>query len=312
MLDLLIIGASAAGCTAGIYAARRKLNFQIVTDNVGGEVAFAGVVENWPGIQKIHGFELALKFAEHVKSYGATIEEGWRVESITKKENYFIITAKNAGGQEKNYETKAVIVATGIHPRHLKVPGEDEFAHKGVTYCTVCDGPLYKNKITATIGGGNSALESAIMMAEIAQKVYLLTLAHDTAEEKFGFPAGEDVLIEKVKSLPNVEIINGAITYEIFGDTKMKGLKYRDDKGEHEIASDAAMIHVGMVPNSQFLDVEKDKAGQIIINQRCETSTPGIFAAGDVTNLPYKQIGIAAGQGTIAALAAIDYLNKLK
>jgi len=312
MLDLLIIGGAAAGCSAAVYAARRNLNFKIVTDNIGGEVALSGQVENWPGIKSIQGFELAKQFAEHVKAYGVEIDEGWRVESALKKDGHFVITAKNAKSEEKTYEAKSVIAATGIHPRHLKIPGEDEFSHKGVTYCTVCDGPLFRNKTTATIGGGNSGLESAIMMSGIAQKVYLLTIEPNTPERKFGFPTGEDVLIDKVRSLPNVEIIHEANTYEIFGEGKVKGLRYRDGKGEHDLAVDGIMVHVGMVPNSQFLDAEKDKSGQIIVSQKCETNIPGLFAAGDVTNLPYKQIGIAAGQGITAALSAIEYINKLK
>ncbi|MCX6781871.1 MAG: FAD-dependent oxidoreductase [Candidatus Magasanikbacteria bacterium] len=312
MLDLLIIGGSAAGCSAGIYAARRNLNFKIVADNVGGEMALSGQVENWPGIKQIQGFELAQQFAEHVKSYNVEIDEGWRVDSVSKRENYFIATAKNAKNEEKTFEAKAIISATGIHPRHLKVPGEEELSHKGVTYCTVCDGPLFKNKTTATIGGGNSALESAIMMAGIAKKVYILTIEPNTPENKSGFPSGEDILIEKIKSLPNIEILNEANTYEIFGESKVQGLRYRDTKGEHELLVDGIMVHVGMIPNSQFIDVEKDKFGQIIISQKCETNIPGLFAAGDVTNLPFKQIGIAAGQGITAALSAIEYINKWK
>lgn len=310
MLDLIIIGASAAGCSAGIYAARRKLNFKIVSDNLGGEVALSGEVNNWPGIQSIQGFELAQKFVEHVKALGAEIEEGWRAEHIVRQEDFFNINLKNALGEEKKVSAKTIIVTTGIHPRQLRIPGEKEFDRKGVTYCTVCDGPLYKNKITATIGGGNSALESAIMMSAIAQKVYLLTIEPNTAEKKFGFPTGDDVLIEKVKALSNVEIRYDVNTYEIFGDTKTRGLRYRDLTGEHELAVDGIMIHVGMVPNSQFIEVNKDQFGQIIIDQKCRTSIPGIFAAGDVTDIPYKQIGVAAGQGITAALAAIEYLNK--
>jgi len=312
MLDLLIIGASAAGCSAGIYSARRKLSFKIVTDNIGGEVALAGQIENWPGIQKIQGFELAKQFADHVKSYGVEIDEGYKVANIKKIDDHFEIMAVSAANEEKIYEAKTIIVATGIHPRQLKIPGEDKLFHRGVTYCTVCDGPLFKNKTTVTVGGGNSALESAIMMSGIANKVYLLTIAPNTAEKKWGFPNGEDVLIEKVKNLPNVEIVHEANIFEIIGENKVAGVKFRDNKGEHELTADAVMVHAGTVPNSQFIDVDKDKGGQIIINQRCETSVPGIFAAGDVTNLPYKQIGIATGQGIVAALAAIDYINRTK
>jgi len=313
MLDLLIIGASAAGCSAAIYSARRKLNFEIVTDNIGGEVALSGEVENWPGIKKINGFELAQNFADHVRSFDVKINEGLKVAEIKKNNNYFEITAQNAKNEIFKFETKAVITATGIHPRKLGIPGEEEFDRKGVTYCTVCDGPLYKNKTVAVIGGGNSALESAIMMAGIAKKVYLLTIEPNTKEKNHGFPTGENVLIDKITFLPNVEVLYEAKTYEIFGENSVNGLRYRDASGEQEIVVEGIMVHIGMVPNSAFLnEVEKDKFGQIIVDQKCQTSIPGIFAAGDVTNIPYKQIGIAAGQGIVAALASIEYINKLK
>lgn len=313
MLDLLIIGASAAGCSAAIYVARRKLNFEIITDNIGGEVALSGEVENWPGIKKINGFELAQNFADHVRSFDVKINEGLRVSEINKNNNHFEIIAQNAKNEIAKFEAKTVIVATGIHPRKLGIPGEEEFDRKGVTYCTVCDGPLYKNKTVAVVGGGNSALESAIMMAGIAKKVYLLTIESDTKEKNYGFPTGENVLIDKIKSAPNIEVLYDAKTYEIFGENIVKGLRYKDASSEHEIAVDGVMVHIGMVPNSALLnEAEKDKLGQIIVDQKCQTSIPGIFAAGDVTNIPFKQIGIASGQGIVSALAVIEYINKLK
>lgn len=313
MYDLIIIGASAAGCSAAVYAARRKLNVVIITDGIGGEVAMAGEINNWPGQISVAGYELAQNFAAHVKSYGVEIIEGWRADQVKKTDGSFEIIFKNAVGEEKTFTAKSVITATGIHPRHLKIPGEEAFFHKGVTYCSVCDGPLFRGKVTATIGGGNSALESVIMLSNIAKEVHLLTIEPNTAEKKFGFPTGDDILIEKVKSLPNVTIRYDANTYEIFGENRVAGLRYRDLTGEHELAVDGVMIHVGMVPNAQYLtDVAKDQLGQIIIDQKGATSVPGLFAAGDVTNLPYKQIGIAAGQGIIAALSAIDYLNRQK
>lgn len=313
MYDLIIIGASAAGCSAAVYAARRKLNVVIVTDDVGGEVAMAGEINNWPGQISVAGYALAQNFTAHAKSYGVEIIDGWRAEQIKKTDGIFEIIFKNSVGEEKIYTAKAVIAATGIHPRHLKIPGEDTFFHKGVTYCSVCDGPLFKGKITATIGGGNSALESVIMLSNIAKEVHLLTIEPDTAEKKFGFPTGEDILVDKVKSLPNVKIYYNANTYEIFGENKVAGLRYRDLTGEHDLAVDGVMIHVGMVPNAQYItEADKDQLGQIIVDQKCATSLPGLFAAGDVTNIPYKQIGIAAGQGIIAALSAIDYLNRIK
>jgi len=314
MLDLIVIGGSAAGCSAAIYAARRNLNFKMITDGIGGEVALSGVVNNWPGIISIQGFELAQKFIEHVKSYNVDIEQGWKVEKIEPEKNYFIVSAKNAAGEEKKFKTKAVIISTGIHPRKLGVPGEKEFDRRGVTYCTVCDGPLFKGKTTATVGSGNSALESALMMNGIAKKVYLISKYADTPENIGGFPKGENILIDKVKSLPNVEIIYGAQTTEIIGDGKVSALKYKDASGEiKELAVEGIMVHAGQNPNSQFVDfINKDKLGQIIIDEKCRTSAPGIFAAGDVTTIPYKQIGISAGQGIISALASIEYINRWK
>lgn len=314
MYDLIIIGGAAAGSSAAIYCARRKLNFKIVALDTGGEVALSGEVGNWPGILSIQGFELAQKFTEHVKSYGVEIDEGWKVETISPVKKHYIITAVNGSGEKKEFETKSMIIATGIHPRHLDVPGEKELYQKGITYCTVCDGPLFKNKITVTIGSGNAALESALMMTNIAKKVYLLSKFPNTPEQKGGFPKGEDILIEKVKALPNIEIIYEANTTAMVGADKITGIKYKDGTGkEHELAVEGAMVHIGQIPNSQFIEkVKKNKIGEIMVDEKCRTNRPGIFAAGDVTDVPYKQIGIAAGQGIVAALAVIEYINRWK
>lgn len=314
MYDLIIIGASAAGCSAAVYAARRNLNFAIVTKDIGGEVALSGVINNWTGQIETNGFKLAQDFINHVKSYNAEIDEGFEIINIKKKHNYYLITAQNSSGQNKIYQTKTVIIASGIHPRQFNLAGEKELRGKGVTYCTVCDGPLYKGKITATIGAGNSALESTIMMAGIAKKVYLITRYADNPENNGGFPKGENILVDKVKSLNNVEIIYNVESKAFLGNSKVEGLKYFDlkDKREKEIKIDGAMIHIGMVPNSDFIDVEKNKINEIKIDSKCRTSQAGIFAAGDVTDVPYKQIAIAAGQGVIAALSAIEYINKWK
>lgn len=309
MYDLIIIGGAAVGCSAAIYAARRGLNFKVVTDNIGGEVALSGVVNNWPGILDIQGFELAKQFADHAKSYGVQFDEGWMVTKITPKDNYHIVSAKNAVGEERTYETKTVIIGTGIHPRHLAIPGEDGLLHKGITYCTVCDGPLYKNKVTATIGAGNSALESALMMARIAKKVYLLTKY--PKENKGGFPKGDSILVDKLALENNVEIIYESKTTAILGTKRVEGLTYTDASGAtNDLALDGVMVHIGMIPNSQFVpNLNQNKQGEIIVDTRCHTNIPGIFAAGDVTDIPYKQIGIAAGQGIVAALSAIEYSN---
>lgn len=313
MYDLIIIGGSAVGCTAAIYAARRKLNFKVITGNIGGEVALSGETNNWPGILSIDGFDLAQKFYEHAKSYGVEFEEGWFVSEIKPVKKHHVVTAKNAIGEERTYETKTVIIGSGIHPRRLGVPGEDMFDRKGVTYCTVCDGPLYKGKDTVTIGAGNSALESALMMAGIAKQVYVLTKYPNTPEKQFGFPKGDKILIDKLLELKNVTILYEAITTKIVGEKSATGITYTDEKGEHSLAIQGVMVHIGMIPNSQFAtNLTQNKAGEIVVDKLCHTNIPGIFAAGDVTNIDHKQIVIAAGQGSTAALEAIAYINLWK
>lgn len=314
MYDLVIIGAAAAGCTAAVYAARRNLNFIIVTKDIGGEVALSGDVDNWPGQIHTTGIQLAQDFHKHAESYQTKIENGRYVTAIVPEKNYHLVKTTDDAGVEKVYETKTVLIASGIHPRTLGVLGEDELRGKGVTYCTVCDGPLYKKRTTITIGSGNSALESALMMAGIASKVYLLSKYADTPANNGGFPKGENILIDKVKATTNIEVIYGANTTKITGTDFVTGLEYMAADGSAQtIAADGAMVHIGMIPNSDFADrVTKNPTKEIVVDQRCATDVPGIFAAGDVTNIPFKQISIAAGQGATAALAAIEYLNRWK
>ena len=313
MKDLVIIGAAAAGSAAAIYAGRNNLDFVIISKDVGGEVALSGKVGNWPGTITTTGFELAKSFREHVKTIHEQIDEGFGVTEIKQEKNYHIVTAKNSLDEEITYETKAVIIASGIHPRRLPVPGDEEFFGKGITYCTTCDGPLFKDKITATIGAGNSALESVLMMSRIAKKVYLLTRYSNTEENNGGFPKGERILIDKVKELDNVEILYEADTKEIIGDEMVSGLKYANKVSgeEKEIELQGVMIHIGMIPNSSFVEsVKKDTMKQIEVDLKCATDIPGIFAAGDVTNVPFKQIAISTGQGVTAAMSTIEYLNR--
>ena len=317
--DLIIIGGSAAGAAAAVYAARRGLNFIVVAKDTGGEVALSGDVENWPGIIHTTGIELSQNFTDHMKSYNVPVDEGQEVVAIKQNGrpaqagNTHVVIAKDGAGKEKQYQTKTVLIASGIHPRELGVPGEKELKGKGITSCTVCDGPLFRGKVTATIGAGNAALESALMMGAIAKQVYLISKYPDNKENQGGFPKGEAILIQKVKALPNVKVIYNANTTEILGAGKVAGLRYEDipTKEKKEFALDGVMVHVGMTPNDSFISgVKKNGQREVEINIRCETSTPGIFAAGDITNVPFKQIAIAAGQGVTAALAAIDYINK--
>jgi len=309
--DLVIIGASAAGSAAAIYASRRQLNFVMVAKDTGGEVALSGEVENWPGIIHTTGIELSQSFNKHVESYNAPIDVGFWVTGTERDGKYHIINAENSAGERKLYKTKSAIIATGIHPRLLGIKGEKEFIGRGVTYCTVCDGPLYKGKTTVTVGAGSSALESALMMSEISKKVYLITKYKE--DNMGGFPRGETILVKKVKDATNIEIIYNALATEIVGDGLVSGLKYKDaGSGEEKnIDVQGVMVHIGMIPNSDFVNCsKKDEQGQVEIDILCKTSCEGIFAAGDITNVPYNQIAIAAGQGVTAALSAIDYLNR--
>lgn len=332
MLDLLIIGGSAAATTAGIYGIRRGLNLKIIAKDFGGEVITSGEIGNWPGDGTIDGIALADKFRKHLEHYKVSIEEGIEVEKITKIEDpstslgaggYFCISTKKrsavgmAGekilenqyrGLKCDYTAKAVIVATGVHSRALGIPGEKEFRNKGVSYCSTCDMPLFTGKTVAVIGGGNSALESALMGVDIAKKVYVIN--------KNATFKGDDVLIQKLtaQSKDKVEIIYEAGTKEVIGDQFVTGLKYTNKKGEeHEIKVDGIFVHIGMVPNSHIVpdNVEKNQFGEIKVNTRCETNIPGLYAAGDVSDVPFKQIVIAAGQGCIATLSAVQYLNQL-
>lgn len=307
MHDLIIIGGSAAGTAAGIYAARRNLNVAMISQDFGGEVALGGDYLNYPGIPVTTGIELTNKFKEHLANNNLEPQLGVWVESIEKKgEGQFVVHAKK-GSEHVTYDTKAVIVATGVHPRELGVPGEEELKGKGVTYCTTCDGPLFRNKKVVTIGAGNSGLESVLMLAEIASHV---TLVNNRETFK-----GEDVLIEKVKAHDKIDIIYNAQTIRIEGDPVVERIVYTETGSDEEktIDTQGVFVHIGLIPNSALVAgmVAINTMKEIEVNQRCETSVAGIFAAGDVTNIPYKQAVIAAGQGATAALAAVDYINKL-
>lgn len=304
MHDILILGGSAAGVTAAIYAARRKLDIKLIAGDIGGEIATTDIIENYPGYSTVGGLELAGKFREQLKYNNASVDEGWLAGKIEKKDSHFIVTAKNSSGEEKIYETKSVIVATGVHPRRLGVPGEQELFHRGVTYCAVCDAPLFKNKIVAVVGGGNSALESALMLGEIAAQVFLLN-----RNPQF---KGETVLIEKVNKHPKITVLTQSKTQKILGEKSVAGVEYEDAAGQtQKIAVNGVFVHVGWEPNADFIDfVKKNDKGEIMVDKNCATDAPGIFAAGDVTDTAYKQIIIAAGMGATAALSAVNFLNK--
>lgn len=298
--DSIIIGASAGGISAAIYLKRNNLNFLIIAKDIGGEMALSGIIENYPGFPVTNGVELTRKFKEHMEKYKIQpLNE--KVILLEKDNSNFLVKTEN-----NVYLTKTVIVATGSTPKKLNVPGEEKFFHKGVSYCSVCDLPLFQNKVVAIVGGGNSANEAGIMGSKICKKVYII---NKNPEMK-----GDKILIEELKAKQNVEIIYNALTQEIYGHQFVEGIKYLD-KSTNEIKDlkvDGVFIHIGLKPNSNFIPDEwgvKNEYGEIIINQLGQTKINGLFAAGDVTNIPHKQIGIAVGQGIISALEVARYLS---
>jgi len=296
--DLIIIGAGPSGITSAIYSARKKLNFLVISKDIGGQAAITSDIQNYTGYQFISGAELAQKFEEHIKQYNIT-HKSEDVKKITKKGETFVVET-----DKEKYESKTVILSLGAKPKQLNVPGEKEFKNRGVTYCATCDGPLFADKIVAVVGGGNSAMEAAMQMEKIATKVHLITLNDDLV--------GEAVVIDKIKRSKKIELITKAKTKEIKGDVFVEKLVYEQEGKEKTLDVEGVFIEVGYAANSSIAECEKNKWNEIVINSRCETSIPGMFAAGDCTNIPFKQIIIAAGQGSIAAMSAFEYLIKKK
>lgn len=301
MYDLIVVGAGPAGITAAIYAARKKLAVLVLTNDIGGQAAYSGGVENYTGFQFIQGPELAQKFGEHVKNFeNIDLHEFEPAECIRKSGHIFEVNTSKG-----EYKGNAVILAPGRKPRKLDVPGEDEFKNKGVTYCATCDGPLFSGKDVAIVGGGNSALDAALQMMKIAGRVYMINIA-----EKL---TGDEVMIDKVNASENVEVYNSSKVLEIKGNRFVESLAFQTADEKKEIQVSGVLVEIGSDPvNAPACDLlETNDAGEIIVNERCETNIPGLFSAGDVTDVPFKQIIIAAGQGCIAALSASLYLLRL-
>lgn len=306
--DVLVVGGGPAGASAAIYAARKGIRTGIVAERFGGQVMDTLGIENFISVKETEGPKLVAAFEEHVKSYDVDIMNLQRAASISEpgkqgNKNTELIEVKLESGA--TLKSKTVILATGARWRELNVPGEKEYRGKGVAYCPHCDGPLFKGKPVAVVGGGNSGVEAAIDLAGFVKHVTLLQF--DTELK------ADAVLQKKLRSLGNVTIITSAQTTEITGDGHiMNGLTYTDRvTGESKhLQLDAVFVQIGLLPNSDWLKgtVNLSKFGEIEINHHNATSLPGVFAAGDVTTVPYKQIIIAMGEGANAALGAFDYL----
>ncbi|MFC1728603.1 NAD(P)/FAD-dependent oxidoreductase [Nanoarchaeota archaeon] len=294
--DLIIIGAGAAGMSAAIYAARYKINVAIISTDVGGLSNEAHLVENWPGVISKSGLELMGDFKKHVEQYDVPIIEE-EVTSIKKDVTFTVQTKKN------EYQSKTIIFALGTKRRKLNVPGEEDFAGKGVSYCFTCDGPLFKDKTVAMVGGGDAAGTGALMLAEYAKKVYLIVRSDLKAEP---------VTIDNIKKNPKIEIILNSTINEILGEALVNKIKLNDGK---ELDVDGVFIEVGHIPSTTLakeVGVELSNHNEIKVNDEMKTNVEGLFSAGDITDKSavLRQIVTAAAQGAIASLSVFKYLKQ--
>lgn len=301
--DVLVIGGGPAGAAAAVYAARKGIRTGVVAERFGGQVLDTMAIENYISVLETEGPKFAAALEQHVRAYDVDIMNLQKVESITRDEAANMLTVTTASGA--TLKSRTVILATGARWRTLGVPGEQEYRNRGVTFCPHCDGPLFKGKPVAVIGGGNSGVEAAIDLAGVVDHVTLFEFMPELRADA--------VLQRKLESLPNVKILkNVQVTEVAAGNDKVKGLVYRDRATEamHEEALEGVFVQIGLMPNTDFLKgtIDLNRIGEIEVDARGQTSMPGVFAAGDCTTTPYKQIVIAAGEGAKAALSAFDYL----
>jgi alkyl hydroperoxide reductase subunit F len=302
--DMLIVGGGPAGAAASVYAARKGIRVGIAAERFGGQVNDTMAIENYISVLETDGPKFAAALEAQVRHYNVDIMNLQRAQKV--------IPAAQPGGlvhvQMENggvLKARSVILSTGARWRNVNVPGEQEYKNKGVAYCPHCDGPLYKGKRTAVIGGGNSGIEAAIDLAGIVEHVTVIEFADQLKADA--------VLVNKLNSLPNVTVHTHAQTMEITGDgNKVNGIRFKDRTTgtEHHVALEGVFVQIGLIPNTEFLkdNVELSKFGEIVVDAKGHTNLDGVFAAGDCTTIPYKQIVIAAGEGSKAALSAFDYL----
>ena len=302
--DVLIVGGGPAGAAAAVYAARKGIRVGVAAERFGGQTNDTMAIENYISVLETDGPKFAAALEAQVRQYGVDLMNLQRADKI--------VPASEAGGlvqvQMANGGTlkaKTVILSTGARWRNVNVPGEAEYKNKGVAYCPHCDGPLFKGKRTAVIGGGNSGIEAAIDLAGIVEHVTVIEFAEQLKADA--------VLVNKLNSLPNVTVHTNAQTTEITGDgSKVNGIRYKDRATgtEHHVELAGVFVQIGLVPNTEFLKgtIELSKFGEIMVDAKGHTNVPGVFAAGDCTTVPFKQIVIAAGEGSKAALSAFDHL----
>ncbi len=300
MYDVIVIGAGAAGLTAAIYTCRKGLKTAIITIDIGGQAISAKHLENYPGFKEGDGQKLMNVFAEQAISFGAEIIKG-KVVNLDKEGDDFKV--KVAYGEE--YTTKAIILTYGKVPRSLGVPGEDKFLGRGVHVCAICDAPMYKNKTVAVVGGGNSALENALYLSNIAKQVYLI---HRRDEFR-----GDEIHVGRIKKKENVKLFLSHIPKEVKGDKFVNSFiieSVKDNKTK-ELKVEGVFLELGYAIDISFVKhlVKVNEKKEIVVDSKCKTSQEGIFAAGDVSDVPYKQIIVSAGEGAKAGLSAYAYLQ---
>ncbi|PNS46103.1 alkyl hydroperoxide reductase subunit F, partial [Bacillus anthracis] len=296
--DVLVVGGGPAGASAAIYAARKGIRTGIVAERFGGQVMDTMGIENFISVKRTEGPKLVASLEEHVKEYDIDVMNLQRAKRLEKKE---LIEVELENGAI--LKSKSVIVSTGARWRNVGVPGEAEFKNKGVAYCPHCDGPLFTGKDVAVIGGGNSGIEAAIDLAGIVKHVTVLEFMPELKADA--------VLQERLNSLPNVTVLKNVQTKEITGTDKVNGISYIDRETEevHHVELQGVFVQIGLVPNTDWLGETVERVrGEIVTDKHGATNVPGVFAAGDCTNNPYKQIIISMGSGANAALGAFDYL----
>ncbi|MCX6812757.1 MAG: thioredoxin-disulfide reductase [Candidatus Berkelbacteria bacterium] len=298
--DVVIVGGGPAGITAAIYTARRELKTLVITKEPGGQVVKTPDIENYPGFDLIAGVLLAKKFIDQAKKFGAEIIHDEVIDIDEKKEKLIVKTTRD------EFYPSALILAFGKVPRKLHISGEKEFAGRGVSYCGTCDAPFFKNKTVVVTGGGNSAFDTALLLARVAKKVYII---HRRDEFR-----AENILVDKAKKNPRIEFILNAKIKEIKGDTVVKSVEIEIKNKKREIETDGIFIEIGYLVDGGLIKnfVKMDLQNQIIVDRDHSTSRPGVFAAGDLTNSFYKQIVISAGEGAIAGLSAAKFVDEKK
>jgi len=301
--EVLIVGGGPAGAAAAVYAARKGIRVGVAAERFGGQTNDTMAIENYISVLETDGPKFAAALEAQVRHYGVDIMNLQRADKLTPAGADGLVHIQMENGA--TLKAKTVILSTGARWRNVNVPGEAEYKNKGVAYCPHCDGPLFKGKRTAVIGGGNSGIEAAIDLAGIVEHVTVIEFAEQLKADA--------VLVKKLHSLPNVTLHTNAQTTEITGDgSKVNGLRYRDRATgtEHHVELAGVFVQIGLVPNTEFLKgtVELSKFGEILVDAKGHTNVPGVFAAGDCTTVPYKQIVIAAGEGAKAALSAFDHL----